>query len=485
MHVTTTSAFDPPPGEVVEWTAFPLPGHEFAPSEVPPSLNQRFHLDGVRAGGAPQWLAVAFDLPGEPDTAALEVAFGRWVRRHPGLLSRFAEHGGEFHRAVLAPDAVALRRREAGAFPSSAAVRAHLARQFAERCHPLRWPPFLLGAIRHERGMTAFAAFDHSCADAQSMAVVAHEVQVLHRAAVRGEEAALPAVGDFVDHCAAEHAAVTAARVGAVRTAPGPEWDAPGPEVLDAPPAPEVEHPAVTYWRDFLLERGGTTPGFPLELGVRPGEPVPQRSTTGRLLDAECADAFDAACRSAAGSAFTGLLAAAGLALRELGAADRIGLLVPLHTRHEPRWRHAVGWFTTNAPIAFNVVEGRFAETHTHAKVAFREALGTLGVPLPNVLAAVAEDYRRERRDVFMLSYVDYRAMPVSLEFPESRPRHISSETVADDVQLWVSRTDDGLFLRARFPGTPAAEAAVRGFRARLVAVLTAAARRPVAVRTG
>ncbi|MEU6131068.1 condensation domain-containing protein [Saccharopolyspora sp. NPDC047091] len=485
MHVTTTSAFDPPPGEVVEWTAFPAPGHEFTPSEVPPSLNQRFHLDGIAAGGAPHWLACAFDLPGERDTAALAEAFGRWVRRHPGLLSRFTERGGEIGRAVLDPDAVALHREDAGEFRTSAAVRAHLARRFAEQCHPLRWPPFLLGAIRHERGMTVFAAFDHSCADAQSMAVAAHEIQVLYRAAARGEEAALPAVGDFVAHCAAEHAAVAAARVDAVRTTPEPGWDAPGLEVLGAPPAPIGEHPAVTYWRDFLLDCGGTTPAFPLELGVRPGEPVPQRSTTDRLLDAESADAFDAACRSAAGSVFTGLLAAAGLALRDLGAEDRIGLLVPLHTRREPRWRHAVGWFTTNAPIAFNVVDSRFAETHTHAKVAFREALGTLGVPLPTVLAAVADDYERVRRDIFMLSYVDYRGMPVSLEFPESRPRHISSETVADDVQLWVSRTADGLFLRTRLPGTPEAEAAVRGFRARLVAALTAAARRPVAVRAG
>ncbi|MCX2732757.1 condensation domain-containing protein [Saccharopolyspora sp. NFXS83] len=477
MRVTTISAFDPPPGDVVEWTAEPAPGHEFAPSDVPPSLNQSFHLSALGDDGTPPpWLACTFELPGELDTDALEAAFGQWVRRHAGLLSRFTEQDGEFRRALLPADGVVLRRRESGAFTGSAAVREHLSRRFDEQCHPLRWPPFLLGAVRHEGGSTVFGAFDHSCVDAHSMAVAAHELQVLYFAAAAGTPPSLAEVGGFVDYCAQEHEAVAAEDLAAPGRPDTAEWDAPGPDGLPVPPPlPSGEHPAVTYWRDFLRDCGGTTPSFPLELGVEPGRPVRQRSMTARLLDAETADAFDVTCRDGSGSAFTGVLAAAGLALRELGAGDRISLLIPLHTRHEPRWRHAVGWFTTNAPVTFNVVDGRFADTHTHAKVGFREALGTLGVPLPNILAAVADEYRPVRKDIFMMSYVDYRAMPVSLEFPESRPRHISSETDADDVQLWVSRTSDGLFLRTRHPGVAAAESAVRAFHDRFSTALTAA----------
>ncbi|WP_243788765.1 condensation domain-containing protein [Saccharopolyspora gloriosae] len=472
MRVMTISAFDPPPGAIVEWTAEPAPGHEFEPSDVPPSLNQSLHLGATGADGAPPpWLACTFELPGVLDEDALEAAAGQWIRRHSGLLSRFTEQDGEVRRALLRPDGVVLRRREAGTFTGSSAVREHLSRRFDEQCVPLRWPPFLLGAIRHERGGTVFAAFDHSCMDAYSLAVAAHELQVLYYAAARGTRADLADVGGFVDYCAQEHQAMTAEALAGRPSVP--EWDAPG---LSAPPPESGEHPAVTYWRDFLRNNGATTPGFPLGLGVEPGRAVRQRSMTARLLDVEAADAFDAACREGLGSVLTGVLAAAGLALRELGAGDPIGLLIPLHTRHEPRWRHAVGWFTTNAPVMFNVVDGRFADTHTHAKVAFREALGTLGVPLPNILTAISDEYAPTRKDVFMMSYVDYRALPVSLEFPESRPRHISGEADADDVQLWVSRTADGLFLHTRHPGTAEAETAIRTFHEHFTAALTAAA---------
>lgn len=450
MRVTTIGDFQPTPGAVVEWTARPAPGAEFRPSPVPPSMNQRFHLDTARGSGqAPPWLAFTFDVPGELDSAALQEVFAEWVPRHEALLSRFREQGGEIRRELLAADDFELNRTEVGELTTPEAVRAHFRRRFTERCHPLDWPPFLLGAVRRAGSATVFGAFDHSNADAYSIAVAAHEIQALYRERTVGIPAELPEVGSFVDYCASEQASVE-------------------------PPAPD--EPALVGWRDFLRGCGGTTPAFPLDLGVAPNQPLPQRSETRQLLDDRAAAEFEAVCRGGAGTAFTGVLAAFGLALAARGAAGPSRLLIPMHTRHETRWWQAMGWFTTNAPIDFGVVPGDFTATHAAASRAFRRALDTLDVPLHRILGALGEDFRRVRQDVFMVSYVDYRDLPLELEFPGADAHHISSETDADDAQFWVSRNRDGMFLRSRFPGNARARETMEHFHEAFVAVLAEAA---------
>ena len=39
----------------------------------------------------------------------------------------------------------------------------------------------------------------------------------------------------------------------------------------------------------------------------------------------------------------------------------------------------------------------------------------------------------------------------------ERRAHHVSAATRADDLQVWVSRTDDGIAVRARMPRTDVA----------------------------
>ena len=446
MRVTTISDFHPAPGSVLEFTARPAAGAEFRPSPVPPSMNQRFHLDSARGSGlAPPWLAFTFDVPGELDAAALHEVFAEWIARHEALLSRFREQDGEVVRELLPADGVELQRREVGELPTTAAVREHFRRRFTAQCHPLGWPPFLLGAVRRAGSATVFGAFDHANADAYSIAVAAHEIQALYRERTAGIPADLPATGSFVDYCAREQA--------------------------DSAP-PDPDEPALVCWREFLRGCGGTVPAFPLDLGVAPREPVPQRSETRQLLDARAADGFEAACRAGAGTPFTGVLAAFGLALHARGAEPRNRLLIPMHTRHQSRWWQAMGWFTTNAPIDFPVEPGDFGRTLESANAAFRRALETLDVPLHRVLGALAGEFGMVRKDVFMLSYVDYRELPLSLEFPGADAHHISSETDADDAQFWVSRNRDGMFLRSRFPGTARARETMADFHAAFAAAL-------------
>ncbi|MFE4057440.1 hypothetical protein ACFXP3_14275 [Streptomyces sp. NPDC059096] len=159
------------------------------------------------------------------------------------------------------------------------------------------------------------------------------------------------------------------------------------------------------------------------------------------------------------------MLTAVALAARGLGGGDVLRLCTPLHTRYEERWTHAVGWFTTIAPLTLDITGVRGIEDGVRgAREAFRAARALAEVPFAQVLPALGGVFRRTRDDVFMVSYVDYRRLPGSEHHRAARAHHISSVTTADDAQFWFSRTHEGLFLRSRFPATPAAGAVVTGF---------------------
>lgn len=435
MRVTTASRFRPPPGVLVEWTAAPVAGFEEHPA--PASMNQRFHLGATD----PTWLAFSFRDPRVLDLDVLRAAFAAWIRRHETLRSRFRIEDGDIRRDVLPPDGFSLHRKDVGTFTASGELRDHVTGRFEQQCRPVGWPPYLMGAILGVHGTTVFGGFDHAHVDAHSIAIAVHEIQVLYHALSTGEPDGLSEVGSFVDRCSDE------AREPA-----------------------DPADPAVGVWRDFLRESGGATPPFPLNLGVSPGQRALQRSETMPLLDASSADRLERWCRDRSGSVFTGLLAAFGLALSRSGASEKVRLVVPVHTRDDPKWTQAVGWFTTNMPIAFTV--GDLDETGDAAVKAFREGLKTLRTELPSVLAALSEEFRQQRQDVFMLSYMDYRDFPVSTEFPECNPQHVSSEGECDDAQFWISRTDEGLFMRTRYPQTERAFAAMADFREHLGSAL-------------
>ena len=88
-----------------------------------------------------------------------------------------------------------------------------------------------------------------------------------------------------------------------------------------------------------------------------------------------------------------------------------------------------------------------------------RAALALGSVPLDQVLASLRRPLRRTRSDVFMVSWIDYRRLPAV----PAGTNHVSNATAADDVQLWLSRTDAGVALRARLPDHPRAVEVVTG----------------------
>ena len=116
-----------------------------------------------------------------------------------------------------------------------------------------------------------------------------------------------------------------------------------------------------------------------------------------------------------------------------------------------------VGWFTTNAPVRV-VSTGDLATTARRTGPVLRRSIRLGEIPVPQVIANVG-GFRQVRSDIFMVSYIDYRTLPGARLHESIAAHHISNASTADDAQFWISRTDDGLALRARHPDTLVSQA--------------------------
>jgi hypothetical protein len=445
LHVTTIDRYSPGPGVLLQWSVNSSAGRAVT-SPVPPSFNQAFHLAGADAGTV--WLAAAFDVDGRIDTKALERAYRVLIARHGTLHSGFVKGDGGIERELHDASKLALEQRTAVETTTSAELRDVLWSSLNDACHPFGFPAYLLAAIDRADRSTVFCGFDHSHVDAYSMSIIVDDLHQLYQAAKAepggfiGDD--MPMAGNFVDYCAAES---------------------------DAVPVGPTD-PRMRAWLDFFAEHDNRAPSFPLDLGLPVGEKAPQAVDLRHLLGPEATDAFEARCRRAGASVFAGVLAAMAQCVRVLGGGSQLALLFPVHTRRSEPWQNAVGWFTTNAPLTVSAAED-FTETLTRTGPALRDAVKLGEVPVPQVLEALG-GIHRDRDDIFMVSFVDYRTLPGSGTHDEIGATHVSNVTEADDVQFWISRTDRGLALRTRFPDTVASLSVIDAFLGELERILSA-----------
>lgn len=448
MRVTSIAQFRIEPGTYLEWPVTLGAGEQ---SPIPPSFNQVFHLSPAFDPGTRTptvWIAAAFEVPGRIDVDAATWAISRFVERHAGLRTTFT--------ARTRPDLPGIRRRvhDAGdvrvgdpaqqGFDDGDDLLAHLRARLDEACHPSHLPSYCFAAVDRCDSSTIVCGFDHAHVDAVSITVAVEELTALYHARRTGGTAQLDPAGSFVEYCALE---------------------------ADTPVVPDSDR-RITAWSRFVSDCGGVAPSFPFDLGVAPGERAPQATTEHMLATAVAAQSFEQQCRSLGAGMFASIVAAMAEATVNIGGPERLPLLFPLHTRHEKRFAHAIGWFTTTAPMTVTV-GNTFTATLESARSEFRAALPLATVPIGRVLSALGEKFVRTREDVFMISYVDYRSLP-GAGASSRRAHHISNVTTADDAQFWISRTDEGLSLRARFPGTPRAHRVVQQFAAALAEAMAA-----------
>ncbi|CAM3041195.1 condensation domain-containing protein [Prescottella defluvii] len=458
MHVTAIDRYHVTPGELTEWLVTPDPG-TVTDSDLLPSYNQHFHLETARIHGAGRsvWMAAAFDLPIRLDREALARAFRLFIERHDSLHTGFEVTPDSIGRVDFDPRQVRVTPSPSQVFTASDDLRDHLRGRFTEVCDPLTAPAYMFATIERDTSSTIIAAFDHTLVDGYSLVFALADLRRLYEECAGLTPAVDPhPAGSFVAFCRDE---------------------ARSPAIADS-------DPRIAAWAHFYSLCGGTSPSFPLDLGVEAGSPVRQAADVRPLLDAEATAQFEQLCVAAEGSVFTGVLTAMGTAIRRAGGPALLPLQFPLHARNDSRWAEAIGWLTTNGPITVYADDVDFTTDLARTHASFRAALDVQGVSMAQVRNSMGDRYRRVRTDVFMASYIDYRRLPGTADHATLNAHHISNVTVADDAQFWISRTESGLALRSRFPDTAVAHATIEGFLTELRAVLTAACRPAVVPAT-
>lgn len=435
MLVTTADLWAPRPGTLLRWD-LSAPPHG-APAEL--SLNQRNHLAGAMAGAPTVWLAAAFDVDGPIEPVALSRTWRAFLARHGSLQLE----------VVAGSDGPQARRHHPGTLTWSVTTvghtttveetRAALHTALDERCGPFGYPAFLPAAISRPDRSTIVLGMDHLHCDAHSVAVAVEELATLYAAFTEGEEPSLPPVTSFLD-------AVSQGSDGPARVA--------------------HDDPLLRGWGEFLGGRGHQLPTFPLPLGLEPGERAAQATAVAPLADADLMDRIGARARNSGASTYAAVLAALATTLAGLGGGDRLDTMAPVSTRSADRLTRSIGWYTTTVPLTVpaSLTDVGLAE----AGDAVRQGVRLGSVPLDQVLSSLTEPLVQTRSDVFVVSWVDYRHVPGGSAHLDRDAQHISASTLADDVQIWFSRTHTGLAVRVRYPDTAVAAASIEALLDRL-----------------
>ncbi|MET0821878.1 MAG: condensation domain-containing protein [Aeromicrobium sp.] len=428
MLVTSADLWEPAPGTVVSWQV--APGRT-APRLVDLSLNQRNHLAAAVEGEPSVWLAAVFDVDGPIDAEALEHAYREVVARHSALQCGAEVVGGELLGVRHDAASLTWTRIEHGQTSSVDRTRDLVRAELDRACSPLTYPAFWPAAVSRPDRSTIVLGLDHLHADAYSLVVLVDDLHALYDAAVAGQASPdLPRAACFVS------------------------------ELDRAPRRVSAQDDRLAAWHDFLRAHDHRLPTFPISLGVEPGERVAQHTEVRHLADADVADAVGVHSRHHGGTTSSAVLAGLAIAVGDLGGPERLAVLAPVHTRVTEQDRRAVGWYTTTTPVELTARrDGCLALTDGAAAVAASRAMAD--VPLDQVLETASGPLVRERTDVFMASYLDYRRLPGHRDLVRRRAHHVSAPTLADDLQVWISRTDGGLDVRARMPDTSAARQVV------------------------
>jgi hypothetical protein len=452
VRITDIQRCEVRPGRLVEWTLSPATvavATGLPEDSRPPAYIQESHIRtarSVREDGlfVPTWLGTAFDLPGPVDLDVLQEALRAWTVRHETLRSGFRWAGEELRRFTLDAADVSLRREEAGDFPDADDLVRHLQDRFDTVADALRWPNLIYTAVVRDDGASVYMAFDHSNVDAYSLHRIPAEIHELYAAALAGTEPESPApAASYVDFCEIERA------------------DADG---IDG------RHAIVSRWREFIRRCDGTLPGFPVDLGLEPGGPLPrQQMLCEPLADADEAAAFEAFCRPYGGS-LVGLLAATALIVHELGGQSVYRTVVPFHTRVRSRWSESVGWYVGGAPIEVPVGRApNFPDALRAVRAELQANRPLARMPLARVLSLLGADFRPTSPDLYsIVSYVDARTIPGAERWAEQKAHGLLRVSYGDQVCVWVNRLYEGLWLASRYPDTDVAAKNLRLYVERL-----------------
>ncbi|MBT2382444.1 condensation domain-containing protein [Streptomyces sp. ISL-11] len=453
MRQFPLEGLDIAPGRVVEWRLRArgvADGSRTEESGRRASFNQDKHFSVVeeaRKANDPfaSWLALTFEVGGTLDRGALESAFLFFARRHEVLRCEFRRLAGDLACAALEPEDIALEALEIGEFDSTKELRAFMADSFTKSIDTLAWPLFMMGAVVREESSTVYLAFDHIVSDGMSMSNVVYDIQNAYAAFARGEEAALPEAGSYLDFAHEQ-----SRRYGSIG----------------------ADDTRLDYWKSFIASNGEFFPRFPLELGVESGRMYPTVNEADRLLDARETEELEARCLAAGGKVFMGVLAAVAVSLRQAGGPGVYRGFMPVSERGRGPWKHSVGWFVNTMPIEFSVAEDKdFEEIMAGVRSGFTEMMRHIDVPFVRAWELLAPHHFALRSWPFpvnFFSYIDMRKCPGSENFEEWRPASHVWSSRANGTCSWYQRNFRGLFMNSIFVDTPEARRTMGEFQGAL-----------------
>lgn len=420
------------------------------PGDRVPSYMQAAHLD-LRSDTSETgeqddiWLGFTYRIPGRLDADALARTITRWVRRHGvmrGWFTRDEQRPTGWARVDLAPEDIAFEPRSEGGVAAED-VNARVSDDFRAGCNPLGRIGYCFRAVVAEDETVLYLGLDHSYTDGFSFFLVFFELDAIYREETGGETIELPPVGDFMDFAQAERE----------RTA-------------DV----DLTHPALATWAGFWFAGDEELGRFPLPLGTAPGQPVEIERYHEPLLTGEEAAALDVVAKRLGARTTQLVYAAVGMAARELGGAQSLRFLNPVHTRDAPEWLLAAGWFINVMPVHVDVAEGDLVEVAGRVRQSFREARGASALPARKVYDVVEQTLGAKLSEVgerFMLSYMDLRHLPGAATWGDADAVLVSRGGRDSNVTAWVMREESAMHVLALLPGTPEAEESVQRLFAR------------------
>lgn len=448
MEFTELADYAVPAGTLTEWIPSVGPHARtpeaagWQPDTRPTSYVHEAHLRtslGSPRRGRESWLGAAFEVAGPLNKPAFRNAVLKWIDRHEAMRSSASidEATGEMSRVTAAPGAIDIWQVEQERCAESSEVFEHLQYLFDEFTSPLIWPAYAfvtLEPLDETRPITVFFAADHSIIDGLSTVLVAHEIVALYGEELGGPPAALFEAGSYLDFGSSER-----------------ERNA------------ELEHSddAARIWRDFLVDGDGQLPAFPLDIGEPSPDEVPQSGLSAWVLDPDQADSFSIACRKTGHSLFAGLLAVLAITGADLGGGTRFRTVTPVHTRDEPQWASALGWFVGLCPISFDIADAdSFGAVIAAASAEVKKTKPIARVPLDRVFTTLGYSARPR----FVVSFMDVRFAPAAEHWPDWNARALRSKQYQHDVYVWINRTPQGINIAARFPNTEQATARVHEY---------------------
>jgi mycolipenoyl-CoA---2-(long-chain-fatty acyl)-trehalose mycolipenoyltransferase / long-chain-acyl-CoA---trehalose acyltransferase len=452
VELGNISGWQPSDGPVTTWIASPA-AREAARTakrnDVPPTYQRAHHLrkahDGTAAGKQlPRLMVVAWDIPGVCDIPAMTAAITAHVRSHDAYHDWFEFDDGVFVRRMIDdPEVIDFVPVDFG-YMTAEEVRAHA---LTTTPATLEWDCFTFGSVQHTDYFTFYASIDHLHIDGISAGLIFFDIHLMYHhlttAVDQDVHRTLPHVRSYRDFAARQHDTLAGLTVSS-------------PETRD--------------WIDFAHDADGDWPSFPLPLGDTDADNEGGFVTV-ELLDGVDTEAFDTACRAAGARFVGGVLACAALAERELLGTGTFHGFTPYDTRIPGIDAMTVGWFASLFPVTVPTSGGSFPEAARAAQHSFVAAKHLADVPIDRVLelaAAAGIEIKPPTRPSMMLSYIDFRKIPVSALWEQTNFGTYGDNLNNGEINMWINRHATRTTVTVSYPDNAIARKSVHRYIATL-----------------